>query len=69
MKLSGTLIELAKENWSNNITTMETAMDYLRKAKYLYDNPDIEDYYLREIKLYYYCYKAYYESSSNRTVK
>lgn len=67
MKLSDTLIELAKENWSNNITTMETAMDYLNKAKNLYNNSIIEDFYLRAIKLYYYCYKAYYESSSNRT--
>ena len=67
MKLSGTLIELAKENWSNNITSMETAMDYLRKAKNLYNVSSIEDFYLRAIKLYYYCYKACYESSSNRT--
>ena len=52
MKLSDTLIELAKENWSNNITTMETAMDYLRKAKNLYNDSNIEDFYLRAIKLY-----------------
>ena len=67
MKLNDTLIEIAKENWSNNITSMETAMDYLRKAKNLYNVSSIEDFYLRAIKLYYYCYKAYYESSSNRT--
>ena len=66
-KLGETLFKIAEEKWHNNINDMETAIDYLRQAKNLFDY--LNDYrdYLSAAQIYYYLYKAYNESISNRT--
>ena len=66
-KLSEDLVGIAKENWKNTLNSMETSIDYLRKAKNIYNDVYNLEKYLRVTQLYYYLYKAYYESSSNRT--
>lgn len=65
--LSKALVGIAKENWKNNLNSMETSIDYLRKAKNISSDVYNLEKYLRVTQLYYYLYKASYESSSNRT--
>ena len=65
-KISSSYFRLSKQNWNYyNINSMETALNYLRKA-YNYDN-NFWYRILRDYELYYYLYKAYHETKSNRT--
>ena len=60
--LGNSYLEIAKLKWSDNYTNyMEESIEYLKKA-YSYNVG-----YPRAYQLYYYLYKAYYESKSNRT--
>ena len=63
-KIGDAYVKIAKQHWSyHNTFSMETAFNYFRKAiNYDYGKGIFSDY-----QLYYYLYKAYYESKSNRT--
>ena len=64
LKLGRTYEKIAIQKWSDyNIYSMEDSLDYLRKANNYRD----EKMLLRVTQLYYYLYKAYNESKSNRT--
>jgi DNA repair exonuclease SbcCD ATPase subunit len=64
LKLGKTYEKIAIQKWSDyNIYSMEDSLDYLRKANNYRD----EKMLLRVTQLYYYLYKAYNESKSNRT--
>ena len=55
--------KLAREYWNNNgIYYMEKSIDYLNKSKNLNRILSIQ----KNLELYYYLYKAYYESNSYR---
>ena len=61
-KLGETYYEIAKEKWSNYDTNfMETSIGYFKNASY-YNVGSSRGY-----ELYYYLYKAFYESKYNRT--
>ena len=61
-KLGETYYEIAKEKWSNYDTyPIETSIEYFKKASY-YNVGSSRGY-----ELYYYLYKAFYESKYNRT--
>ena len=61
--LSKVYEKLAKEYWNNNdIYYMEKSIDYLNKSKNLNRPLSIQ----KNLELYYYLYKAYYESNSYR---
>ena len=61
-KIRDSYVEIAKQNWNNyNISSMETAINYFKKAN------NYINYYFGNYQLYYYLYKAYYESKSYRT--
>jgi len=63
-KLGVTYEKIAIQKWSDNdIYSMETSLDYLRKANNYFDEKNA----LRISQLYYYLYKAYNESKSYRT--
>jgi TolA-binding protein len=64
IKLGRTFEKIAIQKWSDyNIYSMEDSFDYLRKANNYCDEKSL----LRVTQLYYYLYKAYNESKSNRT--
>ena len=61
-ELGKSYFEIAKIKWNNyDINSMEASLEYFKKANNY--NVESSKYY----QLYYYLYKAYYESKSNRT--
>ena len=63
-KLAKSYEHIAKNKWTNyNISSMESAIDYLKKV----DNLNVSCSLRKKFELYYYLYKAYNESKSYRT--